>query len=283
MQNTDTISVIIPNYNRGNDLMKAVKSALNQTVEVLEVLVCDDGSTDNSKELVTAIHNPKVKWIDCGKNGGPAIPRNIGVRNSLGNWVAFLDSDDEWLPTKIEKQLSAIQHFNTKAACSNASRIRFGENTGAFSKYSASTVKLFDLFQYNVIICSSVLISKQLLFEVSLFPEEKKFIAIEDYVLWLRLSTKTDFAFVNENLVNYTDNVETSIRTNYTDTWVVYDVVFSDFKIWLKDHDIKLSVENKQEFKKLLKKIKQKGIPTKLDEFFRKLSDKLGIKTKYNS
>lgn len=283
MQNEDTISVIIPNYNRANDLVKAVKSALNQTVDVLEVLVCDDGSTDNSKELVTAINDPKVKWIDCGKNGGPAIPRNIGIERSSGNWVAFLDSDDEWLPSKIEKQLAALKQFNTKAACSNAFRIRLGENKGLFLKFPQSTVKLFDLFQQNEIICSSTLIHKQLLLETSLFPVDKKFIAIEDYALWLRLATKTEFAFVNEGLVNYTDNVETSIRTNYSDTWVIYDIIFSDFREWLNSRHIKLDHEVKKEFRKLRKKIKQKGIPTAMDEFFRKLSDKLGIKTKYNS
>lgn len=85
--------------------MKAVTSALNQSYSVHEILICDDGSTDNSKELISNLNNPKIKWIDSGKNGRPAIPRNIGIKNAEGNWIAFLDNDDEWLPYKLEKQV----------------------------------------------------------------------------------------------------------------------------------------------------------------------------------
>jgi glycosyltransferase involved in cell wall biosynthesis len=283
LQKYVSISVVIPTYNRANDLVIAIKSVLKQTYPVTEILVCDDGSTDNSKELVTAINNPKVKWIDCGKNGGPAIPRNIGIKHSQGDWVAFLDSDDEWKAEKLEKQVAAIEKYHVLASCANASRIRFGEDKGAFSDFSSSKVTLKDLMLKNSIICSSVLINKQLLLDISLFPEEKKFIAIEDYALWLRVSTQTDFAFVNENLIKYLDNVETSIRTTYSDSWVIFDIIFSDFKNWIKEKNIKLTKEQKSDFNKLLKKIKNKGIPTATDEFFRKLSDKLGVKTRYNS
>lgn len=283
MQNKTTISVVIPTYNRANDLVTAIQSVLKQTYPVTEILVCDDGSTDNSKELVTAINDPKVKWIDCGKNGGPAIPRNIGIKQSEGDWVAFLDSDDEWITTKIEKQIAAIEKYHVKASCTNASRMRFGEDKGAFSDFTNSLVTLKDLMLQNSIICSSVLVNKQLLLDTSLFPEEKKFIAIEDYALWLRVATQTDFVFVNENLIKYIDNVETSIRTTYSDSWVIFDIIFSDFKNWLKQKNIRLSKEQKSDFKKLLIKIKNKGIPTASDDFFRKLSDKLGIKTRYNS
>ncbi len=283
MQKHVSISVVIPTYNRANDLVKAIASVLMQTYPVTEILVCDDGSTDNSKELVIAINDPKVKWIDCGINGGPAIPRNIGIKQSQGDWVAFLDSDDEWMPTKIEKQIEAIEKYQVKAVCTNASRMRFGEDKGMFSDFSNSTVTLKDLMLQNSIICSSVLVNKQLLLDTSLFPEEKKFIAIEDYALWLRVSTKTDFAFVNETLIKYIDNVETSIRSTHSDGWIIFDTIFSDFKNWIKKNNFRLNKEQKNDFKKLLKKIKNKGIPTASDEFFRKLSDKLGIKTRYNS
>ena len=102
------ISVIIPNYNRSELLKKAITSVLNQSYAVLEILVCDDGSTDNSKEVIEQFNNQTIKWIDCGKNGRPAIPRNIGVKKAKGNYIAFLDNDDEWLPTKIEEQVKVI-------------------------------------------------------------------------------------------------------------------------------------------------------------------------------
>ena len=284
MQNKYQISVVIPTYNRANDLIAAIHSVLNQTYPITEILICDDGSVDNSKELVTNLNNPKVKWLECGKNGGPAIPRNMGIKNSIGNWVAFLDNDDEWINTKIEKQILALQHSDAKACCCNASRIRFSEDKGAYLDYKKTEITTLDLMLQNSIICSSALVNKELVLETSMFPEDKKFIAIEDYCLWLRISTKTKFLFINENLVKYSDNAETSIRsTNTKDVWDTYSLIFNDFKEWLTQKKISLSSDEKREFKKLTKKIKQKGIATPTDDFFRKLSDKLKIKTIYNS
>jgi teichuronic acid biosynthesis glycosyltransferase TuaG len=280
LQSKASISVVIPTYNRAIDLVKAVNSALQQTYPVTEVLVCDDGSSDNSKELITALNDPKVKWIDCGKNGGPAIPRNIGVKQSSGNWIAFLDSDDSWVSKKLEKQMDAIQQMNVNAACSNASRIRKLENHGAYSSFNKKTISLVDLFYQNSVICSSVLVSKEVLLKCSLFPESKTFTAIEDYALWVRVATQTDFAYLDECLVNYFDNFETSIRSEHSnDTWTVFEVIFSDFKEWINTKHMTLDTEQKKEFKLLFKRIKQKGIPTASEEFFRKLRDKLGIKT----
>lgn len=283
MQDRETISVVIPNYNRANDLIKAINSALNQTYPVTEILVCDDGSSDNSRQLIEQLNNPKVKWIDCGKNGGPAIPRNIGVKTSSSNWIAFLDSDDEWLENKIEKQLNAIKANNVKASCTNASRIRVGEDKGSLLSYQKSLVTLQDLMLQNEVICSSALVSKDLLLKTSLFPEEKEYVAIEDFVLWVRLSAKTSFAFVNENLVKYFDNVETSIRASKKDDgWDVLQKVFSNFQKWLKTNQITLSDSDSKALKIRLKQIKQRGIPTAWEEFERKFRDKFGLSKKTN-
>src|ERR1700739_3316319 len=101
----DKVSVIIPTYNRQNTLLRAVKSVLQQTYTVHEILICDDGSDDDSKKIITELKSEKIKWLDCGKNGMPSIPRNKGIQYSTGDWIAFLDSDDEWLPNKTETQL----------------------------------------------------------------------------------------------------------------------------------------------------------------------------------
>lgn len=225
------------------------------------------------------LNDPKVKWIDCGKNGGPAIPRNIGIKQSTGNWIALLDSDDEWLPSKIEKQIEAVERLAVMAVCANASRMRAGEDKGPYLDYSKEIIGLTDLFHQNSVICSSVLVSKQLLSSTSLFPEDKHLIAFEDFSLWLRLSTKSNFAYVREPLVKYFDNVETSIRSGFQmDSWDVYGIVIPDFKNWVKQHKINLSAFQKQELKSLTKRIKNKGIPTAWDEFKRKTKAKLKLK-----
>src|SRR5690606_38869541 len=97
------ISVIIPTWNRAETLGKAISSALNQTLSPYEVIVCGvDGSPD--QKVVNSIKDPRVRWIEGGKDGLASIPRNRGIKASKGEWLAFLDSDDEWLPEKLEKQ-----------------------------------------------------------------------------------------------------------------------------------------------------------------------------------
>lgn len=274
MQNKIEISVIIPNYNRCLELIRAVKSVLAQTYPVLEIIICDDGSTDDAKKEIEKLNNSKVIWIDCGRNGGPAIPRNVGVQRSRGNWLAFLDNDDEWMPNKVDKQVEAIEINKAKAVCCNANQIQNNFNKGSYSNFTNSKITLIDLMLQNDVICSSVMIQKAFLLDVSLFPEEKKFISIEDYALWLRVATKTDFVFVNENLLNYYDNNQTSIRSNYTDTWVIFEIVYNDFKNWIKKSNIRLSSIQTMELKKLMKKIKNKGVPSQWDEFIRKFNSK---------
>ena len=282
MQSKESISVVIPTYNRANDLIAAIKSVLAQTYPVTEIVVCDDGSSDNSKKLVAALNNPVIKWIDCGTNGRPAIPRNTGIQQSKGNWVAFLDSDDSWAPQKIEQQINAIHKFNLKAACTNAVRIRNGEERGAYVNYGKEIVKLPDLMIQNSIICSSVIINKDLLLNTSLFPTERRLVA-EDYALWLRIATQTDFVFLNENLVNYSDNFETSVRSQYKgDNWDMFKIIFSDFKDWMKSKNIVLSKFEKQALKKQVRKIEHKGIPTAWEEFERKFRDKFGLNKENN-
>jgi teichuronic acid biosynthesis glycosyltransferase TuaG len=260
------ISVVIPTYNRGNELIEAVKSALTQTFSVFEIIVCDDGSTDNSKQLITELNNPKVKWIDCGKNGGPAIPRNKGINESQGNWIAFLDSDDIWLPNKLEKQISAIEKLNTLGSSTNANRIINNKNVGAYLSYSNERITLLDLIPCNYVICSSTIINKELLKRISFFPEEKEFVAIEDYALWLRLSTQTDFAYISEPMVNYQDSSETSIRSNYTDPWRISNIILTDLKKWIREKNIVLNKEQKTSLNYNLKKTDRKGNLTFLIE-----------------
>ncbi|MBT4651910.1 MAG: glycosyltransferase family 2 protein [Candidatus Pacebacteria bacterium] len=210
------VSVIIPTWNREETLIKAIQSVQNQTHKDLEILVCDDGSTDNTKKLVSRIisKDSRVKWIAGKHSGRPAIPRNNGLKNSRGNWIAFLDSDDKWDKNKLTKQLNYAKKNNCEAICTNAERILDNQNTGSYlSIFQKKRFTIFDLIKSNHVICSSVLVKKQLIIEAGQFPEEEKFTAIEDYVLWLRVATTTDFSFINENLVDYSDEPQKSIRS----------------------------------------------------------------------
>jgi teichuronic acid biosynthesis glycosyltransferase TuaG len=208
------ISVIIPTYNRSKELLRAVNSVLNQTTQVLEILICDDGSTDDSYPLIKSLDNPLIIWINCGRNGNAAVPRNIGIKNAKGNWVAFLDSDDEWLPFKLEYQINLILSNNASAVSSNA--ININVKTKEFRSYFNKEFRYFNfskLLYSNYVITSSVLIKKNLLLKYKLFPENVDFIGIEDYALWLKISTNDNFFYSNESLLNYYSDHSNSLSS----------------------------------------------------------------------
>lgn len=106
-KNEIQVSVIIPTYNRANLLERAIQSVLSQTHPVHEIIVVDDGSTDNTKTVVSK-YAGKVQYI-FQQNAGPSAARNRGIKVATGDWITFLDSDDEWFPEKIERQLSVIE------------------------------------------------------------------------------------------------------------------------------------------------------------------------------
>jgi len=107
------VSVIIPTYNRGNLIIKSIKSVLNQTFKNLEVIVIDDGSSDNTEHLVNKITDKRLKYVKLSSNKGSSNARNIGIKNADGQFISFQDSDDIFYPNKIEKQLKNIINRNS--------------------------------------------------------------------------------------------------------------------------------------------------------------------------
>jgi teichuronic acid biosynthesis glycosyltransferase TuaG len=228
----ESISVIIPNYNRSALLRRAVESVLNQTVEVKEIIICDDGSTDDSKEIIHSLNNPKISWLDCGRNGRPAIPRNAGIRKSIGEWLAFLDNDDQWLPSKIQSQLEKLKTSGRKAACTNAvSQTSEIKNT-IYSSFEKSIVTNEDLIKSNYVICSSAMVHRSVLDSSGGFPEDETLKALEDYALWLKISCYTDFDYIQEPLVLYNDEASESIRSQSESTYRQRKKVYSYLTTW---------------------------------------------------
>jgi len=108
MSSSERVSVVVPTYNRAHLIQRSLESVLGQTHQDLEVLVVDDASTDDTEEVVRAFKDSRVHYLRHDSNRGPSASRNSGIRASRGRYVAFLDSDDEWVPEKLERQLSAF-------------------------------------------------------------------------------------------------------------------------------------------------------------------------------
>jgi len=212
-----SVSVVIPTWNRAHTIERAIDSALRQSLPVLEVLVCDDGSTDDTDSVVASIakQDARVRWIEGKRGGRPAIPRNRGLRESRGDWLAFLDSDDEWLPDKLKLQLEAARALGSLAVCSNAIRVDVDRNElGVLLDWDHARLKFGDLLAVNRVVCSSSVFHRSLLSKVGGFREEPEFKHLDDYVFWLRVAALTDFAYCGGALVHYRDDPKHSIRSD---------------------------------------------------------------------
>jgi len=226
------ISVIIPTWNRAHTLERAILSVLTQTYPPFEVLVCDDGSTDNSEQVVKNIGDSRVHWIAGDHAGCPAIPRNRGIGLSKGDLIAFLDSDDSWLPKKLEMQVLALNRSKSLAVCTNAYR-DFGQKLQeCLLSWNTDHLSFNQLLMDNKVVCSSVLIKKSVFQLTGGFPESKLFIAIEDYALWLKVAHLKDFSYLDLPLVIYKDDPVHSVRSRGASIVVQRIRIFSDYLQW---------------------------------------------------
>jgi teichuronic acid biosynthesis glycosyltransferase TuaG len=232
-----TVSVIIPTWNRRATIVAAAASALNQTHPPLEVLICDNGSTDDSEALVLAMGDPRVRWVSGPPGGRPAFPRNRGIAAAAGQWVAFLDSDDEWLPEKLASQLAAVHASGRRACSSNAWRFIPGAGRqGTMLDTHEVVLDLAAFLTGNRVICSSAMVHKSLMLEAEGFPEAARLTAIEDYALWLRIACLTEFDYLREPHVLYRDDPPNSLRAQDIDPWSQRVEVLSNFLDWCRRH-----------------------------------------------
>jgi glycosyltransferase involved in cell wall biosynthesis len=194
-----SVSVIIPSHDRAQVLCRALDSVLTQTVPAAEIIVVDDGSTDNTAALV-AQRYPQVSYL-YQPNQGVSKARNSGVEESRGEWLAFLDSDDEWLPEKLEKQMAALQQQPHYRLChTDEIWIRNGKRVNPMDKHAKSGGFIFEnCLPLCAISPSSVLIKRDLFEQTGGFDEQLP--ACEDYDLWLRICAANPVLFLEQQLL----------------------------------------------------------------------------------
>ena len=193
------ISVIIPTYNRKKTLARAIQSVINQSLSPFEILIIDDGSNDGTEEWVKE-NFQNIKYI-YQNNHGVSSARNIGIENAYGDWVAFLDSDDEWLPNKLYKQVKAIDsNPEVKFFHTNEIWIRNGVRVNQMKKHKKYGGYIFEkCLDICRVSPSSVLIQKEVFDNIGVFDESLR--VCEDYDLWLRITSKYPVVFLDEPLI----------------------------------------------------------------------------------
>jgi glycosyltransferase involved in cell wall biosynthesis len=193
------ISVVIPTHNRRGLLARALDSVLSQTAKADEILVVDDGSSDGTERFVAETY-PRVRLLRQ-ENLGVSAARNAGIRAARGELIAFLDSDDEWLPRKLERQLEAMKASPDRPLChTDEIWIRRGRRVNPMKKHRKFGGWIFERsLPLCVISPSSVVVERRLLDDVGLFDESLP--ACEDYDLWLRICCRSPVLFIDEPLI----------------------------------------------------------------------------------
>ena len=228
------VSVIIPTYNREHLISRSIESVLNQTYKDFEVIIVDDASTDNTGELITKMY-PDVIYIKHDINRGAAAARNTGLNVVRGKYIAFHDSDDEWLPEKLEKQMVIFEKF-PEVGIVYTDMLRISED-GRMDYWNAPPVtghglvneKTLDYKVEGIGIQSSA-IKKECIEYVGHFDEKlPRFIDLE---LFIRLSKYFDFYHIREPLVKYyaNDGISTNIVAGSTAKIYLIDKFFEDLK-----------------------------------------------------
>lgn len=202
----EKISVIIPVYNREKVIDRAVRSVLNQTYDNYEILVVDDGSSDHTQTVVEQIADDRIRYIRLEQNHGAGYARNIGIQESKYDYIAFLDSDDEWKRFKLELQMQRMRELPEEVGlvyCRMSGERGGGRGRFCMPPYSCDRSLLEgDMFRFllvqNVIGTPTMLVRRKCLEQTGGFKESLR--CIEDYELVLRIARDWQIGFVDEEL-----------------------------------------------------------------------------------
>ena len=222
------VSVVIPAYNCQRFITTAINSVLAQSYADYELIVVDDGSTDNTSQIVSGFRG-RVKLIKQ-KNGGPAAARNTGVAHSRGEYVAFLDQDDAWLPDKLKAQVE-LMDGNERLGLVFTDTYEIPDRGFDASAYGAARsfisrpphrgMALEYLFLKNFISTSSVMVRKGILEKIG--PFNASLVPVEDYDRWLRIAALYEIDFLDRPLVRHRDHPATFAKNEIvTLTNIIY-------------------------------------------------------------
>ena len=242
------ISVIIPTYNRGFILEETINSVLNQTYQFYELIIVDDASTDNTENIVKEIKDNRIKYIKLDVNSKGTKPRNIGINLSKGKYIAFLDSDDKWLPEKLEKQLNFIESSkgkNVDVICFTGLIIKdqFKEIYQNNRHYNNENIMEYILVGRNEVQTSTYMVSSSIAKNI-LFDETLK--KHQDWDFFLRLNkNNTTVLCLTECLTvwNVNDN-NNRITNSYKN---------EDFSLnWFKSNKDEFNIKSQWAFKVII-------------------------------
>ena len=214
------ISVIIPTYNRASLIKRAVESVLDQTVKPNEVIVVDDGSSDNTREVVESIQSPIVKYV-YRENGGAGAARNTGVKEAAGDWIAFHDSDDMWRRDKLEKQAEYLKEHPDTGLVYSSYEMHLEDGTSILMPGNKDGLSLegnifVPLLVRNTVGAPTVVVRKDLFEKAGGFDESLR--SLEDWDFAVRFARDNVIGFLNDITVD-AYRVDSSVSSDTADAF----------------------------------------------------------------
>ena len=218
------VTTIIPVRNRAKYIARALNSVGSQTYQSAEIIVVDDASTDETPDIIIGLAKeiPNIQLINLKQNVGAAEARNVGIRKAKSNFIAFLDLDDIWYPTKIEKQINEFKKSDKIIAVFSGSRVIYSDRT--FAHIPSAEVTLADLYYSNKLsTTSSAVISRKALLEVGGFDPTLP--SCQDWDLFIRLAEIGKIRVVQEELIEFLNHDEERISRNRTSILTGHEIV----------------------------------------------------------
>ncbi|MBQ7688857.1 MAG: glycosyltransferase family 2 protein [Clostridia bacterium] len=206
----ELVSIIMPSYNTADYIGASINSVLAQTYQNWELIIVDDCSTDATDAAVAAFQDPRIRYLKNGRNSGAAVSRNRALREAKGKWIAFLDSDDLWLPQKLEKQIAFMKKNRCAFSYTAYEEISSDGTPNGVTVSGPSRITKTGMFNYCWPGCLTVMYDAEKIGLVQIEDIKKN----NDYAMWLRVCRRADCFLLNEVLARYRRGRSGSISTH---------------------------------------------------------------------
>lgn len=210
------VSIIMPSYNTASFIEETIQSVLNQTYTNWELIIVDDCSTDNTDEVLENIKDSRIRYFKNDKNSGAAVSRNKALREARGQWIAYLDSDDLWMPEKLEKQIHFMETNGYAFSYTNYEEIDVNGNKTGVSITGPKKITKTGMFNYCWPGCLTVMFDANKIGLIQIKDIKKN----NDYAMWLKVCRKADCFLLDETLGQYRKGRIGSVSTHSIKTMI---------------------------------------------------------------
>lgn len=212
----ELVSIIMPSFNTANLITDSVNSVIAQTYANWELIIVDDCSTDNTDEIVNSITDVRIRYLKNEKNSGAAVSRNRALREAKGKWIAFLDSDDLWMPDKLKKQINFMETNGCHFSYTNYEEMDAEGNKTGIEVTGPKRITKTGMYNFCWPGCLTVMFDREYVGNIQIADIKKN----NDYAMWLKVCQKADCYLLDEVLAIYRRGRTGSISTHSIGTMI---------------------------------------------------------------